>query len=54
MGLALVSGAVAVVLGSGAGPATVQALRVGAAAGTALPLLGAVITAIGLRGAGAD
>jgi hypothetical protein len=27
-------------------------LRLGAAAGTALPLLGAVVTAIGLRGAG--
>ena len=37
-----------------AGPATVQALRWPPRAGTALPLLGAVITAIGLRGAGAD
>jgi EmrB/QacA subfamily drug resistance transporter len=54
LGLALVSGAVAVALGSGEGPATVEALRVGAAAGTALPLLGAVVTAIGLRGAKGD
>jgi hypothetical protein len=54
LGLALVSGAVAVALGSGEGRATIEALRLGAAAGTALPLLGAVVTAIGLRGAGGD
>jgi len=54
LGLALVSGAVAVALGSGEGPATIEALRLGAAAGTALPLLGAVVAAIGLRGAGGD
>jgi EmrB/QacA subfamily drug resistance transporter len=51
LGLALVSGAVAVALGSGEGPATVEAWRVGAAVGTGLPLLGAMVTAIGLRGA---
>jgi hypothetical protein len=49
-----VSGAVAVALGSGEGRATIEALRLGAAAGTALPLLGAVVTALGLRGAGGD
>jgi MFS family permease len=49
LGLALVSGAVALALGPGGGPATAAALHVGAATGTVLPLLGAVITAVGLR-----
>jgi EmrB/QacA subfamily drug resistance transporter len=49
LGLALVSGAVALALGAGGGPATAAALHVGAATGTVLPLLGAVITAVGLR-----
>ena len=50
LGLALVSGAIAVALGPGEGQATAEALRVGAAAGSALPLIGALIAAIGLRG----
>jgi len=49
LGLALVSGAVALALGPGGGPATAAALHVGATTGTVLPLLGAVITAVGLR-----
>ena len=49
LGLALVSGAVALALGAGGGPATAAPLHVGAATGTVLPLLGAVITAVGLR-----
>jgi EmrB/QacA subfamily drug resistance transporter len=50
LGLALVSGAVAVGLGPGQGPPTVDALHLGAAVGTALPLLGAAVAAVGLRG----
>jgi hypothetical protein len=50
MGLALVSGAVAVGLGPDQGPPTVDALHLGAAVGTALPLLGAAVAAVGLRG----
>jgi EmrB/QacA subfamily drug resistance transporter len=46
IGLALVSGAVA--LGSGTGQLTVGALHLGAAVGTALPLLGAVVAAVGM------
>ena len=47
LGLALVSGAVAWGSGGGARP-TVDALHLGAAVGTALPLLGAVVAAVGL------
>jgi len=50
LGLALVSGAVAVGLGPDQGPPTVDALHLGAAVGTALPLLGAAVAAVGLRG----
>ena len=50
LGLALVSGAVAVGLGSDQGPPTVDALHLGAAVGTALPLLGAAVAAVGLGG----
>ena len=46
LGLALVSGAVA--LGTDDGPPTVDALHLGAAVGTALPLLGAAVAAAGL------
>jgi len=48
LGLALVSGAVAVALGPGQGQPTVDALHLGAAVGTALPLLGAAVAAVGL------
>jgi MFS family permease len=47
LGLALVSGAVAVGSGGGARP-TVDALHLGAAVGTVLPLLGAAAAAVGL------
>ena len=47
VGLALVSGAVAVSAGLGVPP--VHALHVGAGVGTLLPLLGAVVVAVGLR-----
>ena len=50
LGLALVSGAVAVGLGPDQGPPTVDALHLGAAVGTALPLLGAAVAAVGLGG----
>ena len=49
-GLALVSGAVAVGLGPDRGAPTVDALHLGAAVGTALPLLGAAVAAVGLGG----
>ena len=50
LGLALVSGAVAVGLGPDQGAPTVDALHIGAAVGTALPLLGAAVAAVGLGG----
>jgi hypothetical protein len=49
LGLALVSGAVALGTGPGQGAPSVDALHLGAVVGTALPLLGAVVTATGLR-----
>jgi MFS family permease len=49
LGLALVSGAVAAALGPDGGQASAEALRVGAAVGTAIPLVGALVAAVGLR-----
>src|SRR3954447_11561722 len=48
LGLALVSGAVALGLGSEQGPPTMDALHLGAAVGTALRLLGAAVAVFGL------
>jgi hypothetical protein len=48
LGLALVSGAVALGLGAEQGPPTMDALHLGAAVGTALPLLGAAVAVFGL------
>jgi EmrB/QacA subfamily drug resistance transporter len=50
LGLALVSAGIAAALG-GDGQLTVDALRVGVLIGAALPLIGAAVTAIGLRSA---
>ena len=52
LGLALVSGAVALGLGVGAAQPTMDALHLGAAVGTALPLLGAAVAVFGLGGRG--
>ena len=52
MGLALVSGGIAAGLGDATDPAAmVEALRTGVLIGTAIPLLGAVVAFVGLRGA---
>jgi EmrB/QacA subfamily drug resistance transporter len=48
LGLALVSGAVAFGLGPEQGPPTMDALHLGAAVGTLLPLLGAAVAVFGL------
>ena len=49
LGLALVSGAVALGLQPDQGQPTVDALHLGAAVGTVLPLLGAAVAVVGLR-----
>jgi MFS family permease len=51
LGLALVSGAVAVGVGPDQGAPSIDALHLGAVVGTLLPLLGAAVAAVGLRGA---
>jgi predicted MFS family arabinose efflux permease len=49
LGLALVSGAVAVGVGPDQGAPSIGALHLGAVVGTLLPLLGAAVAAVGLR-----